>query len=435
MTIIDCVLTGLPNRSLFNDRLGQALEMASRQAGGVAVMCLDLDRFKVANDLLGHNAGDQLLLEIAERLRMTVRSMDTVGRLGDEEFAIIQPIANLPEAAASLSQRVIAGLSKPFEINGQQVQLGISIGIAMYPGDGGTGPKLLKNAGIALHRAKGEGGGRYCFFEPAIDLQSQQRRSLEQDLRFAIERGEMTLQYQPMFELASCEIDGFEALLRWTHPRRGSVPPSEFIPVAEKLGLITSLGRWVLERACAEAASWERPLQLAVNISPAQFRKADLPGMIGAILARTGLPPDRLEIEVTEGVLIEATDRALEVLTDLAARGIRLSLDDFGTGYSSLSYVRRFPFNKLKIDRSFVAVLETDDTAKEIVRAILALGRSLQLSVTAEGVETREQLELLRDQQCHHVQGFLMGRPVDPAQVAELIRKAPAGVPASSPVG
>ena len=424
-------LTGLPNRFLFNDRLAQALELAGRGETAVAILCIDLDRFKYVNDLLGHDGGDRLLVLVAERLRATVRGVDTVARLGGDEFAIVQPLAENARAAASLSQRIIENLTEPFQIDGHELEIGASIGIANYPTDGQAGALLLKNADTALYRAKQDGGSRFCFFEAGMDLKLRERRSLEQDLRHAIDRGEMELHYQPLFDCASTEIEGFEALLRWTHPVRGRVPPKDFIPLAEESGLILPIGNWVLKSACAEAASWRRPLRVAVNLSPAQFRQSDLASRVAEILARTGLPAHRLELEVTEGVLIEDTEHALETLGELKSQGIRISLDDFGTGYSSLSYLLRFPFDKLKIDRSFVEASGAEGNAGAIVGAIVALARSLRVSVTAEGVETEAQLEMLRATQCDEVQGFLLGHPVPAERLAGLMAPLEARMPAA----
>jgi len=381
-------LTGLPNRSLFNDRMQQALTLSGRQEQGLAVLCLDLDGFKLVNDLHGYRFGDRLLVHVADRLRNAVRSLDTVARLGGDEFAVVQPFARQPNAAANLAERLLASLSAPFDIDGRQVLVGTSIGLALYPDNGSTVTDLLKNADTALYRAKRDGRGTFRFFEAAMDLHLQARRLLEQDLRQAINKHQLELYYQPLFTCADQNLSGFEALLRWTHPVHGKVSPVDFIPLAEECGLIVPLGRWVLEAACAEAASWTEPAPVAVNLSPAQFRQADLPKVIAEILGRTGLAPERLELEVTEGLLIDDTDRALSTLTALKALGIRIALDDFGTGFSSLSYLRRFPFDKIKIDRSFVQSLGRDDEAMAIIRAILAMANSLRLDVTAEGVET-----------------------------------------------
>lgn len=408
-------LTGLPNRILLSERLENAIEVGKRTGTAFAVLCIDLDRFKFVNDLLGHDGGDRLLLQAGDRLRGAVRGMDTVARLGGDEFAVVQMLPGAERAGAiHLAQRIVRQFSVPFDIDGNQVECGVSIGIAHYPADGATGSGLLRSADTALYRAKQDGRGRYCLFEKEMELRKQERRALEHDLRQAVRRGEMQLHYQPLFDCTTGRVDGFEALLRWIHPTRGAVPPDQFIQLAEESGIICALGLWVLKSACAEAASWREPLRIAVNLSPAQFRQGDLPSAVGEILQSTGLDPQRLELEVTEGLLISDSEAALRMLRALKALGVRISLDDFGTGYSSLSYLLRFPFDKLKIDKSFVQALGTDQGATSIVAAILALGQSLNLSITAEGVETEEQLQRLRAQCCDQVQGFLLGKPTTP---------------------
>jgi diguanylate cyclase (GGDEF)-like protein/PAS domain S-box-containing protein len=404
-------LTGLPNRYLLNDRLTQALELSARTGSHVALLCLDLDRFKFVNDLLGHEAGDLLLVEVAARLTRTLRAMDTVARLGGDEFVIVQALAEQPQLSATLARRVIEAIAAPYEIKGHQVEIGVSIGVATYPEDGETAAALLKNGDTALYRAKNAGRGQFKFFEAAMDVQLSERRKLEQDLRQAFAQRAFTLNFQPLCDCASRELQGFEALLRWTHPTRGAVSPAEFIPIAEECGLIMPLGQWVLETACAEAASWSQPWSIAVNLSPMQFRDPDLPNVVAGILARVGLAPERLELEVTESVLISNPEEALSTLTQLKAQGIRISLDDFGTGYSSLSYLRRFPFDKLKIDKSFIHDCDTNPDASAIVAAIVTLGHCLHISVTAEGVETESQLDMLMGQHCHQVQGYFLGYP------------------------
>ncbi len=391
--------------------------MADRSQGKVALVCLDLDGFKLVNDGFGHPVGDALLREVAGRLGLALRDTDTLARLGGDEFAIVQPFAEQPNAAAVVARRVVDLLATPFEIDGNHIAIGASVGIALYPDDAAGGDALLKRADLALFRAKQEGRGTFCFFEPEMDQLLQRRRLLEHDLRHAIAHEALELHYQKFCRCGSLEVIGYEALLRWNHPTRGAIPPSEFIPLAEESGLILPLGRWTLEQACREASVWPNERCLAVNLSPTQFGQSDLVAMVGEILARTGLSPARLDIEVTEGVLISNTARALHVLRGLKALGVRVTLDDFGTGYSSLSYLRRFPFDAIKIDRSFIQGLGVDRESGMIVHSILALCRSLDLRVTAEGVETADQLAILESYGCERVQGYLLGHPVRAAQL------------------
>ena len=417
-------LTGLANRTLFNDRLAQALAMADRSRGKVALLSLDLDGLRLVNDSYGHPAGDLVLREVAARLLRELRDTDTVARLGGDEFAIVQPFAEQPNATAAVARRVIDVLASPFETGGQRIAISVSVGIALYPDDALTDDVLLKRSDLALLRAKQEGRGTFCFFEPGMDRLLQRRRLLEHDLRHAIAQEQLEIHYQQICRAGSMEVVGHEALLRWNHPSRGAVPPSEFIPLAEESGLIVPLGRWVLERACREARSWPNRHFVAVNLSPIQFGQRDFVEMTAGILAHTGLPPTRLEIEVTEGILISNTAQAEKVLHGLKALGVRVTLDDFGTGYSSLGYLRRFPFDAIKIDRSFVQGLGTDRDSGMIVNSILALCCSLDLRVTAEGVETEGQLASLRSYGCDLVQGYLLGRPVSAAELS-----VPAGPP------
>jgi diguanylate cyclase (GGDEF)-like protein/PAS domain S-box-containing protein len=415
-------LTGLANRLLLRDRLAQALAVAKQAGGAVAVLWIDLDRFKTVNDLMGHHAGDNLLSLVANRLRHATRHTDTVARLGGDEFIVVQSGARQPAGADALGQLLMRILADPYLIDGRQVEVTASIGIAIYPNNAASGDALLKQADLALYRAKQEGRCRYRFFEPAMETKARARRELEQDLRHALANRELHLHYQPVFESENLTLVGYEALLRWQHPRRGNIAPSDFIPVAEECGLILPIGSWVLETACAEAASWPEPYTIAVNLSPAQFKNQDLPAEIADMFARTGLAPERLELEVTEGLLIENTDRALSILSALKAQGLRIALDDFGTGYSSLSYLRRFPFDRLKIDRSFIAELGIDADADAIVSCILAMAHSIRLEVTAEGVENELQLGLLQKLHCSHLQGYLLGRPAAVAQLAHKSR-------------
>ena len=419
-------LTGLPNRTLFHDRLAQAVAFARRNNVAVTVLCLDLDRFKTVNDLTGHSGGDLLLKQVADRLRASVRDHDTVARLSGDEFAIIQQGAAAVESAGVLAERLVKMMALPFDLDGQQMVIGTSVGIALYPGDADSGEDLVRAADTALYRAKGAGRGTYRFFEADMDARLQERRLLERDLRQALALGQFELHYQP---LVGCGMDtdevlGFEALVRWRHPERGLVSPVEFIPVAEECGLIMPLGEWVMRTACAEAAKWQNDKKIAVNLSPIQFRHADLAKHILTILAQTGLSPSRLELEITEGVLIEETERTLATLGSLKAAGVSVSLDDFGTGYSSLSYLRRFAFDKIKIDRSFIWEMERNPDSMAIVRSVIALGRSLRITVIAEGVETAAQLALLQDENCDQVQGFLLGRPRPAEDLGTLVTNA-----------
>ncbi|MGI4802756.1 MAG: putative bifunctional diguanylate cyclase/phosphodiesterase [Janthinobacterium lividum] len=404
------VLTGLPNRAKLAENLATALQLAERNETSLSILCLDLDGFKRVNDTLGHMAGDELLCQVADRVRASLRDSDLFARIGGDEFVVLHADAQ-PEQTMILARRIIACIAQTFEIKGQEVSVGTSIGIAVYPNDGVTATALLQHGDIALYRAKENGRGCFCLFETGMDLALRMRCEMETELRGAIQRDELMLNFQPLFD-AGRKLISFEALVRWTHPTLGLIPPSDFIPIAEECGLIVSLGAWVLRRACHEAMRWDRDCRIAVNLSPIQFRRSDMTKTVATILQETGLPAWRLELEITEGVLIEDADGALATLQDLRRLGVRLVLDDFGTGYSSLSYLHRFPFDKLKVDRSFVRRLELDAQARAIVKAIILMGRSLDLEVTAEGVETVEQFELLCAQGCQEMQGFLLGRPM-----------------------
>ncbi len=404
-------LTGLANRLLLHDRLAQALAMAERSGTAVALLYLDLDRFKAVNDAMGHHGGDRLLVEVATRLRASTPETDTVARLGGDEFIVMQPFTGQPGKVQAIAQRLVDALAQPYLIEGRALDVTASIGISLFPADSAGADLLLKQADLALFRAKQEGRGGYRFFEPAMDSKLRARRELEHDLRLALTNGEFRMCYQPVFSSARLTVAGYEALLRWEHPVRGNVPPGEFIPLAEECGAIGAIGQWVLETACAQAQTWPKHHMIAVNVSPMQFRNNDFVATVGDVLARTGLSPERLELEVTEGVMIDDTGRAKAVLRALKALGVRIALDDFGTGYSSLSYLRQFPFDRLKIDRSFVAELDISADAEAIVRCIIAMAQSLRLEVTAEGVETQHQLDLLQAMQCGFLQGYLLGRP------------------------
>jgi diguanylate cyclase (GGDEF)-like protein len=415
-------LTRLANRVLFQDRLEQAIAMAGR-GSEFAVIYLDLDHFKPVNDTLGHAVGDGLLQAVANRLQACVREGDTVARLGGDEFAIIQLANGQPYHAELLTSRIIDAFHDLFNVQGHQIAVGISIGVALAPGDGAAAETLLRDADIALYLAKTEGRGTVRFFEPEMDAHIQLRRSLELDLRDAIVRNEFELYYQPLINVAAGRVAGFEALLRWHHPIRGLVSPADFIPVAEETGLIVAIGEWVLRMACFEAANWPAEISIAVNLSPVQFKAGDFVTTVRAALAASGLRPDRLELEITESVLLHDSVGTLAALHQLRAMGIVIALDDFGTGYSSLSYLRSFPFDKIKIDQSFVHNLVDNKEAMLIIRAVTGLGDSLCMKTTAEGVETQEQLDKLREEGCTEVQGYLFSRPRPGRELPVLIEK------------
>ena len=413
-------LTDLANRVLLNERLEHALGSRIHREQMVAVHHLDLDQFKAVNDTFGHPAGDKLLKMVADRLRGLVRATDTIARMGGDEFAIVQAPIRDPAEATSLAQHIIRLLSEPFEIDGHQAVIGVSIGIAVGPGDGLRPDRLLRNADLALYRAKGDGRGTFCFFQPAMDLQMQTRRLMEQDLRKALPAGEFELYYQPVVNLASNEISGFEALIRWNHPQRGLVSPGTFIPLAEEIGFIVPMGEWVIREACATAARWPGDASVAINISAVQFRNPGLMQIIVGALATSGLNPTRLEIEITETVLLQNKETTLAVLHQLRALGVRIALDDFGTGYSSLTYLQCFPFDKIKIDRSFVKDITENTGSLNIVRAVAALATGMGMTATAEGVETREQLDSITSEGCTEMQGFLFSRPLPAREIERL---------------
>jgi diguanylate cyclase (GGDEF)-like protein len=412
-------LTGLPNRSLLRERMEEGLARV-RRGGALAVLCLDLDHFKAVNDTLGHPVGDALLKAATKRLRDCVRETDTVARLGGDEFTILQAIER-PEQAGALARRVIETLREPFEIEGHQVVIGTSVGVTYAPTDGLDPDVLLRNADMALYLAKADGRGTCRFFEPAMDARLQERRRLELDLRRALTASEFELHYQPVVDAQSSRVVGFEALLRWNHPERGQVSPTEFIPLAEEIGLIVPLGEWVLREACREAAAWPHGVKVAVNLSPVQFRSPALLHAVVSALAASGLSPLRLELEITESVLLHDSAATLALLHQLRELGVRIAMDDFGTGYSSLSYLRSFPFDKIKIDRSFVRELGDKADCLAIVRAVAGLGASLGITTTAEGVETPEQLARVREQGCTEVQGYLFSRPRPASEVRGLL--------------
>ena len=415
-------LTNLPNRLLFRECLDQALTQLGR-GQGFAVLFVNLDRFKAINEALGHPIGDRLLLATAERLQACVRETDTVARLGGDEFAVVQAGVARPDDAAELAGRIVRALGEPFELDEHQVLIGASLGIAIGGIDGTSADTLLKNADLALFRAKQDGRGAYRCFEPEMDARLQARRALELDLRRAVANDEFDLYYQPLVDLRTNRLSGFEALIRWWHPSRGMVSPAEFIPVAEESGLIVQIGEWVIQRACAEAVTWPGRLNVAVNVSPLQFNSPRLLSSVSEALRTSGLPAWRLELEITESVLLADNNASLATLRQLHELGANISMDDFGTGYSSLSYLRSFPFDKLKIDQSFVHDLDTKEDSRAIIRAIISLGRSLRIQVLAEGVETAEQLALLRDEGCDEAQGYFFSPPRPGQEIPGLIER------------
>jgi diguanylate cyclase (GGDEF)-like protein/PAS domain S-box-containing protein len=410
------VLTNLPNRRLLKQHIDVAL---NDSLADCAVLCVAVDRFKSVNNTLGHAGGDALLVEIAKRLGLCVRQGDIVGRLGGNEFIVLAANVKGREEIAALAQFVVSEIAKPFDILGQSVIVGASVGVAMAPNDGDTPDRLIKCADMALFEAKRAGRGGFHFFEATLETKARERQSLEIDLRRAVNNNEFELHYQPVFAARQRKLIGFEALVRWNHPTRGRVSPLDFIPVAEELGLITQLGDWIINDACRTAATWPNELTVAVNVSARQFINHDLYAVVTRALQEHGLPPHRLEIEVTESELMESGGEISSILQRLRSQGIGIAMDDFGTGYSSLAYLRRFHFTKVKIDRSFINGLATDDQSIAIVRAIIALCKSLNLVVTAEGVETELQADILRLENCDYLQGFLLGKPAPTNQLSE----------------
>jgi len=416
-------LTDLPNRAAFLQALAQMIEACGGTDEEFAVLSIDLDGLKEINDVFGHAIGDKLLIEVAQRLKASARG-GVVARLSGDEFGLIidgkQPVAGM-----LLAEQLAETLAKEFLIDGKSVRTGVTTGISIFPHNGADAASLLANAGAALFRAKAKSRGSISIYEPEMDQQIRDRRVLHQDLSAAIRNGELSLHYQPQAlsrqTVRNSEVIGFEALARWLHPVRGFVPPSDFIPLAEESGLIVEMGEWILREACREAASWPLPLQIAVNLSPAQFMHGDVVSLVHSILLETGLAPGRLELEITEGVLIEDFDRGLALLRRLKALGVRISMDDFGSGYSSLSYLQAFPFDKIKIDRAFVMNLGRNPQSAAIVRAVIGLGHGLEMSIVAEGVETQEQLGFLAEEGCDAVQGYFIGKPLPIGQYAALV--------------
>ena len=412
-------LTGLPNRILLNQRLEQAFAR-SKRGENVAAHFLDLDYFKTVNDTLGHAAGDKLLEMVSERLRALARETDIVARMGGDEFAILQSGIAQPADAGSLARRVIESVSLPYDIDGQQVNIGTSIGIAIGPGDGPNPDVLMRNADLALYRAKEDGRGAFRFFEPEMDAQMQERRSMEVDLRRALAAGQFELHYQPIVNLATNEISAFEALIRWHHPQKGLIAPNTFIPLAEEIGFIVPLGEWAMRQACATAATWPGDVKVAVNLSAVQFRSPGLVQVVVGALAASGLPPERLELEITETILLQDNESTLSMLYQLRELGVMIAMDDFGTGYSSLSYLQSFPFDRIKIDRSFVKDIGDGVGSINIVRAVVAMAKGLGMATTAEGVETQEQRDSVQSEGCTEMQGFLFSKALPADEIAKL---------------
>lgn len=419
-------LTNLPNRHALKTKLDAILERAAETGEPVAVLCVDLDHFKEANDLHGHLAGDALLAEVASRLRRELKAPSFAARLGGDEFVIVQVGEEQPNAASRFGAHFIEAVRAPFRFEDHDITIGASVGIALFPHDGRQTQELLGNADMALYRAKASGRGNFCYFSHEMDQSIRERRSLARDLRQAIGQEQLTVHYQPQASAMDGVVRGFEALVRWRHPELGPIPPSDFIPLAEEAGLIGDLGAWVLKTACAEAASWDKPLKIAVNLSPLQLHLRDLVSLVHEILLETGLAPSRLELEITESALFRDYQRALDTLRRLKALGVSIAMDDFGTGFSSLSTLQSFPFDKIKIDKSFVENINRHERANVIVRAVLGLGRSLEIPVVAEGVETLEQIEFLKREACAELQGYAIGRP---APIDQLYALTGAGEP------
>ena len=416
-------LTDLPNRFRFREHLEQQLHWVER-GSRFAVLYLDLDHFKTINDTLGHSVGDELLYEVACRLRACTRETDIVARLGGDEFAIIQTAVEGPRDVVQLATRILQALREPFDLGGHHIPTDTSIGIALAPDDGTAPDQLIKNADLALYGAKANGRGTYHFFEAEMDARAKARRQVEFDLRQSIMCGAFELRFQPIVSLKDNAVTGCEALIRWRHPTRGLIAPAEFIPLAEETGLVNQLGEWVITAACAEAARWPQPIKIAVNVSPVQFRSRAFGLAVVKALQESGLPADRLELEITEAVLMHDDEGALRTLHDLRALGVRIALDDFGTGYSSLSYLQRFPFDKIKIDRCFIKDLAEDAGSRAIVRAVIGIARARNTLTTAEGVETAKQRVALRRLGCHEMQGYLFSPPVEASAIAALLAPA-----------
>lgn len=414
-------LTGLANRVFLRKRLNEMLMSRKRSGTGVAVLCIDLDNFKIINDSMGHAAGDSLLQQLSERIKGTLRKDDMAARLGGDEFAVVLANANHAVEVSSVAQRIIDVLREPFRVDDHTINVTASVGIALCPSDGEEAEVLLKNADLALYQAKGDGKGCYRYFEAEMNVRVQARRKIEADLHQAFLNGGLEIHYQPLVSLSSREVSGFEALLRWPHPERGYIPPSEFIPIAEECGLIGPLTDFVLQRACHDAAHWPKKARLAVNMSPQRFRIGNVFNAVSDALRSSGLEPGRLELEITEALLLENSESVLTILHAIRSLGVRISMDDFGTGYSSLSYLRMFPFDKIKIDGSFVRGIGFGNESQAIIRAIMGLGSSLGMTITAEGIETESEQEFLRAVGCDEGQGFLYSKARPVTEVPELL--------------
>ena len=421
------VLTGLPNRTMFQQQLEQSFRASKGSGGLFALHCLDLDQFKVINDTLGHPAGDALLVEAGQRVLRAARG-HFIARLGGDEFVVLQGVGEDRNAIDRLAREILETMTQPFSIDGNELVPSTSIGIAISPHDGMDGETLLRNADLALYRAKEAGRGTFAFFEESLNQRAQERRQIESDLRLALDQGQLELHYQPLFDLEHNRVCSFEALLRWNHPTRGQISPVDFIPIAEDTGLIVPIGAWVVREACAQAAQWPEHIRIAVNVSPVQFHRGALHDTILRALAVSGLAPGRLEVEITESIFLEGSEATLKLLHSLRSLGVRVALDDFGTGYSSLSYLQSFPFDKLKIDRSFIQNLLTREGASAIVRAITELAHALNIETTAEGVEETAQLMELRAHGCSSVQGFLFAEPMTAADVDRLFSEDRASI-------
>jgi diguanylate cyclase (GGDEF)-like protein len=411
-------LTGLPNRTVLAIRLAETFDRAKAEGTGFALLTIDLDHFKEANDVFGHAVGDELLCAIAGRLQATAQGA-FIARIGGDEFTLLLATGEQPAAAQVLADRLLASVAQDFEVLGQKIPIGLSIGAAAYPKDANDPATLQANAEAALYRAKADGRHMACFFHPDMDRRLRERYSLQHDLRSAIAHGELRLHYQPQATIDG-DVFGFEALVRWEHPRHGSVPPSTFIALAEQNGLIVEIGEWTLRQACREAASWKKPLLIGVNLSPVQFRYGDLANLVHTVLFQSGLAPGRLELEITEGVLMKDSSRALSILRRLKALGVKIAMDDFGTGYASLSSLQSFPFDKIKIDRIFISGVDSDQQSAAIVRAVIGLSNALSMPVIAEGVETERERQFLMREGCREIQGYLVGRPQPIASYREI---------------